>query len=96
MPDLGINIIRVGDDVPWPDLDRDALVHLPDSSWQVAIMERGMNSGLPSIALRILLPDGNTLVAETSLALWSSVTIAGRAAFPEAFEGGPLAPDRTR
>lgn len=91
MPDVNAVIVREGDDPPWPDIDLDKIV-LPDASWDVAILQAGMSSGLPSVMLRIELPDGTTMLAETSLALWSAVTIMARAAFPEAFAGGPLDP----
>lgn len=95
MPAIDLTIV---DDVtvapPWPEvreLDEEGfLVHLPDATWRVALLGEGMSSGLPSVALRLELPDGRTVIAETSVALWSSVTIAARARWPVAFAGGPL------
>lgn len=94
MPEMDIDIVREKDEPPWADLQKlreeGALIHLPDAKWRVVILAEGMSSGLPSVALRLDLPDGRAIVAETSLMLWSGVTIAGRARWPVAFAGGPL------
>lgn len=97
MPTIGVKIVREGPHEPqepaFPDLaqDLDNVVHVSgETPWRVAVLNGGMSSGLPSIALVIPLPDGRTVLAETSLANWSAVTVAARAAFPEAFHGGPL------
>lgn len=80
MPD--INIAIVGKDLsgapPWPNATE--LIHLPDSTWYVAILEGGMRSGGTSIALRLDLPDGKAVIAETSAALWEGVARAIRGA----------------
>lgn len=95
MPTIEVKIVREGpheDQEPvFPDLaqDRENVVHVV-RTWRVAVLNGGMSSGLPSVALAIPLPDGRTVIAETSLANWTAVTIAARAAFPEAFLGGPL------
>lgn len=89
MPDIDIKIVRHGDPPPWPELGN--AEHLATESWKVVILEGGMDSGLPSIGLALEVPGVGTVIAQTSLAAWSGVTIAGRGAFPEAFRGGPLA-----
>lgn len=85
-----VTIVRQGDPVPWPELDRDRIVHVTDPI-AVALLAGGMASGAPSVALRVPLPDGRFVVAETSLAVLISVTAAARGAFPDAFAGGPFA-----
>jgi hypothetical protein len=96
MPSIDTVIVRKGDAPPWSDVGSDRFGPVfhpdPEQSWKVAVLEEGMGSGLPSVALRFDLPDGTTMIAETSLAIWSSVTIMARGAFPEAFAGGPLDP----
>ncbi len=89
MPALAITIVRTGDPSPWPELADRGVHHVTDGL-AIAILEAGMGSGAPSVGLRIDLDDGNTVLAETSLALLGSAVIAGRAVFPEAFAGGPL------
>jgi hypothetical protein len=89
---MDIRIVDNDTKPPWDDINFSKMVHLPDAVWKVALLAEGMGSGLPSVALRLTLPDGTEVIAETSLAIWSSVTIAGRAKWPVAFAGGPLDP----
>jgi hypothetical protein len=62
-----------GDDA-WEDLAdrRDQIIHLPDEPIRLAVLDGGMVSGRPSVALRLDLPDGRVVIAETSLALLSA------------------------
>lgn len=71
-----IRLLLDGDNC-WPDLAaklaEDRLIHLGEgTTLQVAVLPKGMQSGKPSVALRLELPDGRTVVVETSLALWLS------------------------
>lgn len=50
-----------------------------DRAIEMAYTPEGMVSRLPSIAIRIDLPDGNTVIAETSLALFLAAADAFRA-----------------
>jgi hypothetical protein len=91
-----IHLILDGDNA-WPELapdpagrERIYVVHLPDAVWQLAALPGGMESGAPSLALRLDLPDGRVVLAETSLAAWITATAALRGRFPEAFAGGPF------
>jgi len=84
-----LHIVRRGDPPPWND-DPDKIVHPLNPVWDVAILEGGTQAGKPSVALRVPLPDERVLIVETSLAIYAQVVIAGRAAFPEVFAGGPL------
>ena len=60
------------------------IIHLTDI-FTVAALEGGMESGLPSLAIRLDLPDGRVVVQETSLGAWIMATAALRGRFPEAF-----------
>jgi hypothetical protein len=88
---MRVQILRSDDPQPW-DLASDAKLLLPDPEmpWDLVIAETGMNSGAPSIALRMDLPEGHTLIAQTSLGAWLMATAAFRGAFPEAFVGTPF------
>jgi hypothetical protein len=67
------------EDPAWPDLQEREIIHTTDV--HVAGLEGGMGSGAPSIALRIDLPDGRSVVAETSLALFLTCADGLRARF---------------
>lgn len=70
MPAMSINLEGGG---AWPDLAEKAaagqLVSVKDTI-EVACFPQGMLSGKPSIGIRLDLPDGTTVLAETSLALF--------------------------
>lgn len=91
MPTMRVQILRRDDAVPW-NVASDASLLLPDpeTPWELVIAETGTNSGAPSIALRMDLPEGHTLIAQTSLGAWLMATAAFRGAFPEAFVGTPF------
>lgn len=92
MPAITLRIVRRGDPAPWPDLapGSQPFTHLDEDALQVAVLEGGMTSGKPSVALRIDLPGGQVVVVENSMAAWIAATSGMRGAFPEAFAGGPL------
>jgi hypothetical protein len=50
-------------------IDRDKLIHITEPI-EVAALHHGMESGRPSVAFLIPLPDGRTVVAETSMQLF--------------------------
>lgn len=89
MPVINVSIVRRDDPPPWSDAKE--IAHLPDQPWLLAGLEGGMSSGKPSIALRLELSDGQSVIAETSIAAWIAATCALRGAFPEVFIGTPLA-----
>lgn len=66
--------INLEGDGAWEDLAQrpDDVIHLSNDAppIQVAGLAGGMQSGKPSVAIRIDLPDGKVVVAETSLALF--------------------------
>lgn len=47
-----------------------ASIHHVTQAMEIALLEGGMASGKPSVMLRIGLPDGSVVIAETSLALF--------------------------
>lgn len=67
-----MHVILEGD-AAWPDVaqlaEQGKLIHLRETPWSLAALAMGMRSGRTSIALRLDLPDGRTLIAETSLGL---------------------------
>jgi hypothetical protein len=83
--DLNLN----GDNV-WPDLKgKSKVIHLGNSAppIKVATLDNGMQSGLPSVALRLELPDGTVVIAETSARLFCTAANAIQARYPQLFEG---------
>lgn len=83
---IQLNVILDGDNC-WPDLRDKCLIHLGNDSppIQVAVLDRGMTSGAPSLSLRIDLPDGRTVIAETSARLFVSVARIIGAKYPDLF-----------
>jgi len=72
----------------WPDLRDKKTIQLSNSStpMQLAVLERGMASGRPSVAFRLDLPDGESVVAETSARLLCTAARAIMARYPDLFE----------
>jgi hypothetical protein len=64
--------LKLDGDGAWPDLvekrERGELIHV--TGFELGALAAGMGSGLPSIALRIDLPDGRVVIAESSLRLF--------------------------
>lgn len=72
-------IIKVSLEEPaWPDIADKAVIHLGRDAApiQIAALSGGMSSGAPSVAIRIDLPDGRIVVAETSLRLFQMANAA--------------------
>ncbi len=59
--------IHVDGDACWPDLDLTTVLHGEITG--MAALAGGMESGKPSVTIRIHLDDGRPVLAETSLAL---------------------------
>ena len=72
MPKL--KIILEGDGI-WRDLKNKEIIHITEGI-QIAILKEGMKSGASSISIRIDLPDGRTVIAETSLKLFINAAAA--------------------
>lgn len=66
-----------------------ARVHHVTETMEVALVLGGMRSGKPSVMLRIALPDGSIVIAETSYALFEMAQKAmqGRLEFLEQAKG---------
>lgn len=64
----------------WPDLVLANVVHLAGNPVLVGVLEGGMTSGAPSVAIRIDLDDGRHVVVETTAKLFVSAAklIEGR------------------
>ena len=65
----GLKLILDGD-AAWPDLQNKTIHHVK-TGIQIAGLEHGTVRGQPSVAIRLDLPDGSTVIAETSLRLFS-------------------------
>ena len=94
MPSL--TMIMDGDKC-WPDLATpdgteisDKVINAmgPDAKpIQVALLDSGMQSGRPSVTIRIDLKDGRTVLTETSLRLFVTAARAFAAKYPDLFVG---------
>jgi len=64
----------------WPDLEGKSVIHLgEEANIEVARLRGGMTSGKSSVSFRFDLPDGRIVLAETSLALFTTAADAFRA-----------------
>lgn len=82
--------IKLDGEGAWPDLAekarRDQLIHLGNgTSLGLAALQAGMTSGRASVAFRFDLPDGRSVLAETSLRALYSATKALVLRFGEPF-----------
>jgi hypothetical protein len=69
----------------WAELDPHEVTEA--SIKGVALLKNGMESGRPSVAFRIDLPDGDVVIAQTSARLFCVAAKAIMARHPELFEG---------
>lgn len=85
--------VKVEGDGAWPDLARkpNRVVRLPDSAMEIVALAGGMRSGRASVAFRIDLPDGRSVVIETSLRTLHAAVTAIVARHGEPFMQHPLA-----
>jgi len=75
--------INLNGDNAWPELKADNVIHLESGHIQVATLEGGTNKGAPSIAIRLDLPDGKTVIAETHAGVFITAAKLIEARFPE-------------
>jgi hypothetical protein len=77
--------LNLGPEPHWPDLDLTKVIHLGNDAppIKIASLPGGMGSGRASICLRIDLPDGRTVLAETSLRLLCMAARGFAAKYPE-------------
>jgi hypothetical protein len=75
----------------WPDLAEKTVINLGNESKpiQVAALPKGLVSGKPSVSIRLDLPDGNVVIAETSLALFLSAAETFRLHYGDPREESP-------
>ncbi len=86
MPSATVKVSRVGQKEPiYPDLKGREIIHINDQNLQLALLERGVESGKSSVSIRVDLPGGKVLIFETSAAIWKTATDAMRAFAPEEF-----------
>ena len=64
MPSIDVRYLKVGEPPPFPDVD--PVVHDNQGDWTAVVIESGMESGQPSVALMVPTPQG-TVILETSL-----------------------------
>lgn len=84
---IGLHI-KLDEDPAWPDLaeQRERIIHLAEGTViEVAALAGGMQSGRTSLALRIDLPDGQVVIAETSLRLFLNAARVLQAKYPEGY-----------
>lgn len=90
---IQMNVLLEGDKC-WPDLEQKAIdnkvIHLDGNDLppiQVGVIEGGLASGRPSLTLRIDLPDGKVILAETTARLFCTSARIIMAKYPNLFEG---------
>jgi hypothetical protein len=85
---IAMNINLNGDNA-WSDIRDKEIIHLANGSPPigVAVLNSGLASGRPSVAIRIDLPDGRTVVAETTARLFCGAARAIMAKYPDLFVG---------
>lgn len=86
MPSLKIHLSGDG---AWPDMAGKEIIQVEDL--EVAALEAGMTSGQPSVAVRLDLPDGRVVFAQTSMRLFLQAADAFRTRYA-ADLGLPAAP----
>lgn len=89
---IALDVFLNGDKA-WPDLAdrRDDIIHLTGEGdmMGVAVLDRGTTSGKPSVALRLDLPGGKVVIAETTARLFCTAAKAIMAKYPDLFEDAP-------
>ena len=82
-------VINLRGDNAWPDLQDKPVIHLGNGAppIQVAVLEGGLASGRPSVCIRIDLPEGQVVIAETTARLFCLAGRAILAKYPDLFEG---------
>lgn len=88
MPALILDMTGGEDGFP-PLKPHQRLVHMGDGAQpiRVAVLDRGMASGRPSVAIRLETHDGTVIIAETSARLFATAGRMVAAKYPDLFEG---------
>ncbi|HYM31840.1 MAG TPA: hypothetical protein VEU47_11095 [Candidatus Cybelea sp.] len=81
--------LKLNGDGAFEDLRDKPVIHLGSDAKpiQVAILDHGMSSGRPSVCIRLDLPDGQHVLAETSARLFCTAGRAILAKYPDLFDG---------
>jgi hypothetical protein len=79
---VALSLILHGD-LAFPELKDKPVIHLGNDAPPIVIagLEHGTESGAPSIVMRLDLPDGQTVLAETTLKLFLTAADALRTRF---------------
>lgn len=77
---IAVSIVLDGDNA-WPDLKETGVVEAQLEA--VAFLDKGMASGLPSVAMRLKMPDGSIAIAQTSGRLFANAARALIAKYPD-------------
>ena len=84
---LDIQFVAKDEMISWPAVTPETMIHVRnDPPLKIAVLDEGMESGKPSIMLRIDLPDGKTVIAETSARLFCIAARAIVAKYPTLFD----------
>jgi len=67
MPAVSLSLFRSDDEGPVISPDSISVHTATEEAWQAILIEKGMSSGHPAVALVVPLPDGTVAVHETSL-----------------------------
>lgn len=70
----------------WPELSEDKIIHTQLENCKLVVLDSGMKSGQPSVALRFDLPDGRHIIAETSARVFCTAAKAIMGRYPKLFE----------
>jgi hypothetical protein len=76
--------INLNGDNAWPDLAQKVVTEATQIS--LAMLDGGMSSGKPSITIRIDLPNGRVVLAQTSARLFCTAARAVMAKHPDLFD----------
>lgn len=84
-------IVKLDGDKCWPELKgkEDKIIHLGNGAppIQIAALDGGMESGRPSVTIRVDTPDGKYVLAETSARLFCTAAKMIMAKYPDLFKG---------
>ena len=78
--------VNLNGDAAWTVLAEREIIHLRDGSIEVAVLEGGLASGRPSVAIRFDLPDGKTVITETTARLFVGAGRMIAARYPDLFD----------
>lgn len=77
--------LKLNGENAWPDLQGKSIIHMGQGApaIEMALLDNGMESGAPSLAMRFDLPDGKALIVETSAQLYCSIARVIMGKYPE-------------